>query len=391
MIYLDNAATTKVNKKVLESMMPYFSEIYCNPSAAYSFATKGRIAIEEARNYAAKLIGASDMEIYFTSGGSESDNWAIKAVAESFSDKGKHIITTKIEHHAVLHTCEYLERYGFDITYLNVDSDGKVRLDELKKSIREDTILISVMTANNEIGTIQPVAEIGKIAHEKGILFHTDAVQAYGHIPINVDEMNIDLLSASGHKFNGPKGVGIMYIRKGVKIRSFIHGGSQERGRRAGTYNVPGIAGLGTAAKLAMENMAKRAEKEKELRDYFIDRISAEIPYTVLNGHREDRLPNNINFCFRFVEGESVLIMLDQAGICASSGSACTSGAIDPSHVLRAIGLSDEMAHESLRLTLSYENTKEEIDTVVGELKRIVERLRGMSPAYKAFLGGEKE
>lgn len=391
MIYLDNAATTKVNEKVLESMMPYFSEIYCNPSAAYSFATKGRIAIEEARNHAAKLIGASDMEIYFTSGGSESDNWAIKAVAESFSDKGKHIITTKIEHHAVLHTCEYLERHGFDITYLNVDSDGKVRLDELKKSIREDTILISVMTANNEIGTIQPVAEIGKIAHEKGILFHTDAVQAYGHIPINVDEMNIDLLSASGHKFNGPKGVGIMYIRKGVKIRSFIHGGSQERGRRAGTYNVPGIAGLGTAAKLAMENMAKRAEKEKELRDYFIDRISAEIPYTVLNGHREDRLPNNINFCFRFVEGESVLIMLDQAGICASSGSACTSGAIDPSHVLRAIGLSDEMAHESLRLTVSYENTKEEIDTVVGELKRIVERLRGMSPAYKAFLGGEKE
>lgn len=391
MIYLDNAATTKVNKKVLESMMPYFSEIYCNPSAAYSFATKGRIAIEEARNYAAKLIGASDMEIYFTSGGSESDNWAVKAVAESFSDKGKHIITTKIEHHAVLHTCEYLERHGFDITYLNVDSDGKVRLDELKKSIREDTILISVMTANNEIGTIQPVAEIGKIAHEKGILFHTDAVQAYGHIPINVDEMNIDLLSASGHKFNGPKGVGIMYIRKGVKIRSFIHGGSQERGRRAGTYNVPGIAGLGTAAKLAMENMAKRAEKEKELRDYFIDGISAEIPYTVLNGHREDRLPNNINFCFRFVEGESVLIMLDQAGICASSGSACTSGAIDPSHVLRAIGLSDEMAHESLRLTLSYENTKEEIDTVVGELKRIVERLRGMSPAYKAFLDGEKE
>lgn len=391
MIYLDNAATTKVNKKVLESMMPYFSEIYCNPSAAYSFATKGRIAIEEARNHAAKLIGASDMEIYFTSGGSESDNWAIKAVAESFSDKGKHIITTKIEHHAVLHTCEYLERHGFDITYLNVDSDGKVRLDELKKSIREDTILISVMTANNEIGTIQPVAEIGKIAHEKGILFHTDAVQAYGHIPINVDEMNIDLLSASGHKFNGPKGVGIMYIRKGVKIRSFIHGGSQERGKRAGTYNVPGIAGLGTAAKLAMENMAKRAEKEKELRDYFIDRISAEIPYTVLNGHREDRLPNNINFCFRFVEGESVLIMLDQVGICASSGSACTSGAIDPSHVLRAIGLSDEMAHESLRLTLSYENTKEEIDTVVGELKRIVERLRGMSPAYKAFLGGEKE
>lgn len=385
MIYLDNAATTKVNKKVLESMMPYFSEIYCNPSAAYSFATKGRIAIEEARNYAAKLIGASDMEIYFTSGGSESDNWAIKAVAESFSDKGKHIITTKIEHHAVLHTCEYLERHGFDITYLNVDSDGKVRLDELKKSIREDTILISVMTANNEIGTIQPVAEIGKIAHEKGILFHTDAVQAYGHIPINVDEMNIDLLSASGHKFNGPKGVGIMYIRKGIKLHSFIHGGSQERGRRAGTYNVPGIVGLGRAAELAYENMAERQEKESELRDYFIGRISAEIPYTVLNGYAKDRLPNNINFCFRFVEGESMLIMLDQLGICASSGSACTSGAIDPSHVLRAIGRSNEMAHESLRFTLSYENTKQELDTVVEALKNIVKRLRDMSPAYKAY------
>lgn len=391
MIYLDNAATTKVNEKVLESMMPYFSEIYCNPSAAYSFATKGRIAIEEARNHAAKLIGASDMEIYFTSGGSESDNWAIKAVAESFSDKGKHIITTKIEHHAVLHTCEYLERHGFDITYLNVDDDGKVRLDELEKAIRDDTILISVMTANNEIGTIQPVARIGQIAHEHGVLFHTDAVQAYGHIPINVDEMNIDMLSASGHKFNGPKGVGIMYIRKGIKLHSFIHGGSQERGRRAGTYNVPGIVGLGRAAQLAYENMAERQEKESELRDYFIDRIMYEIPYTVLNGHAKDRLPNNINFCFRFVEGESMLIMLDQLGICASSGSACTSGAIDPSHVLRAIGRSNEMAHESLRLTLSYENTKEEIDTVVGELKRIVERLRGMSPAYKAFLGGEKE
>ena len=390
-IYMDNAATTQVYPEVFDAMKPYFTEFYGNPSSIYSFAGNSKKAVEDARKTIADFLGARTEEIYFTGGGSESDNWAIKAVAESFSDKGKHIITTKIEHHAVLHTCEYLERHGFDITYLNVDSDGKVRLDELKKSIREDTILISVMTANNEIGTIQPVAEIGKIAHEKGILFHTDAVQAYGHIPINVDEMNIDLLSASGHKFNGPKGVGIMYIRKGVKIRSFIHGGSQERGRRAGTYNVPGIAGLGTAAKLAMENMAKRAEKEKELRDYFIDRISAEIPYTVLNGHREDRLPNNINFCFRFVEGESVLIMLDQAGICASSGSACTSGAIDPSHVLRAIGLSDEMAHESLRLTLSYENTKEEIDTVVGELKRIVERLRGMSPAYKAFLGGEKE
>ena len=390
-IYLDHAATTATRPEVVDAMLPYFTENFWNPSSVYTPALNNRKVVDESRETIARSLGTTPENIYFTAGGSESDNWALKCTAEAYANKGKHIITSKIEHHAILHTCEYLERHGFDITYLNVDSDGKVRLDELKKSIREDTILISVMTANNEIGTIQPVAEIGKIAHEKGILFHTDAVQAYGHIPINVDEMNIDLLSASGHKFNGPKGVGIMYIRKGVKIRSFIHGGSQERGRRAGTYNVPGIAGLGTAAKLAMENMAKRAEKEKELRDYFIDRISAEIPYTVLNGHREDRLPNNINFCFRFVEGESVLIMLDQAGICASSGSACTSGAIDPSHVLRAIGLSDEMAHESLRLTLSYENTKEEIDTVVGELKRIVERLRGMSPAYKAFLGGEKE
>ena len=392
MIYLDNAATTKTAPEVVEAMLPYFSEYYGNPSSIYAIAGKSKEAITKGREQIANVLGAKPEEIYFTAGGSESDNWALKATFEAYKNKGNHIITTKIEHHAILHTCEYLEKErGAKITYIGVDENGVVNLDELEAAITPETILISVMAANNEIGTIQPIKEIGRIAKEHNILFHTDAVQAFGQIPINVDECNIDMLSSSGHKINGPKGIGFLYIRKGVKIRSFVHGGAQERKRRAGTENVPGIAGLGTAAKLAMENMAKRAEKEKELRDYFIDRISAEIPYTVLNGHREDRLPNNINFCFRFVEGESVLIMLDQAGICASSGSACTSGAIDPSHVLRAIGLSDEMAHESLRLTLSYENTKEEIDTVVGELKRIVERLRGMSPAYKAFLCGEKE
>ena len=392
MIYLDYVATTPLDEEIRSTYTKLLTTYFANSDSAYAPGYEVSRLIEQSRAHIAKLLHVSPDELIFTSCASESNNTAIKGTAFQYMNRGKHIITTAFEHSSVANTFKQLEEvFGFDVDYVSIDSKGHLDLKELESLIREDTILISVMTANNEIGTIQPVAEIGKIAHEKGILFHTDAVQAYGHIPINVDEMNIDLLSASGHKFNGPKGVGIMYIRKGVKIRSFIHGGSQERGRRAGTYNVPGIAGLGTAAKLAMENMAKRAEKEKELRDYFIDRISAEIPYTVLNGHREDRLPNNINFCFRFVEGESVLIMLDQAGICASSGSACTSGAIDPSHVLRAIGLSDEMAHESLRLTLSYENTKEEIDTVVGELKRIVERLRGMSPAYKAFLDGEKE
>ena len=366
--------------------MPYFSEIYCNPSAAYSFATKGRIAIEEARNYAAKLIGASDMEIYFTSGGSESDNWAIKAVAESFSDKGKHIITTKIEHHAILHTAEFLETKGVDVTYLNVDEFGKISLEELENAIRPETVLISVMFANNEIGTIQPIAEIAEIAKKHGVLFHTDAVQAFGHIPIDVEEMNIDMLSASGHKINGPKGIGVMYIRKGVKIRAFIHGGAQERKRRAGTHNVPGIVGIGTAAKLAKENMEERSAKEIALRDHLIERVLKEIPYTRLNGHRTDRLPNNANFCFRFIEGESMLILLDQAGICGSSGSACTSGSLDPSHVLLAIGLPHEIAHGSLRLTLSEKNTMEEIDYTVDELKKIIERLRGMSPLYEDFV-----
>ena len=385
-IYLDNAATTKVNEEVLKEMLPYFTEVYSNPSAVYSFAAEGKKAVMEARNQVASVIGAKPEEIYFTGGGSESDNWALKAAAEAYAEKGRHIITTKIEHHAILHTCEYLENKGFEITYLDVDSDGRISLEELEKAIRPDTILVSVMTANNEIGTVEPIAEIGRIAHEKGTLFHTDAVQAYGHIPINVDDMNIDMLSASGHKFNGPKGIGVMYIRKGIKIRSFIHGGAQERGRRAGTSNVPGIVGIGKAAALADKTMNERIKKEVKLRDYLISRIENEIPYAKLNGHRTDRLPNNVNFCFRFIEGESLLILLDQQGICASSGSACTSGSLDPSHVLLAIGLPHEIAHGSLRLTLSDETTKEEIDFVVDELKKIVERLRSMSPLYEDFL-----
>lgn len=385
-IYLDNAATTKVNEEVLKEMLPYFTEVYSNPSAVYSFAAEGKKAVMEARNQVASVIGAKPEEIYFTDGGSESDNWALKATAEAYAEKGRHIITTKIEHHAILHTCEYLENKGFEITYLDVDSDGRISLEELEKAIRPDTILVSVMTANNEIGTVEPIAEIGRIAHEKGTLFHTDAVQAYGHIPINVDDMNIDMLSASGHKFNGPKGIGVMYIRKGIKIRSFIHGGAQERGRRAGTSNVPGIVGIGKAAALADKTMNERIKKEVKLRDYLISRIENEIPYAKLNGHRTDRLPNNVNFCFRFIEGESLLILLDQQGICASSGSACTSGSLDPSHVLLAIGLPHEIAHGSLRLTLSDETTKEEIDFVVDELKKIVERLRSMSPLYEDFL-----
>ena len=390
LIYLDNAATTRVKKEVLDAMLPYFTETYSNPSAVYSFASEGKKAVMEARNQAAALIGAKPEEIYFTGGGSESDNWALKATAEEYGSKGKHIITTKIEHHAILHTCEYLEKHGFEVTYLDVDSDGLVHPEVVEKAIRPDTILISVMTANNEIGTVEPIAEIGRIAHEHGVLFHTDAVQAYGHIPINVDEMNIDMLSASGHKFGGPKGIGIMYIRKGVKIRSFIHGGSQERGRRAGTSNTPGIVGLGKAAEIAGKTMEERVRKETELRDYLINRIENEIPYSKFNGHRTERLPNNVNFCFRFIEGESLLILLDQNGICGSSGSACTSGSLDPSHVLLAIGLPHEIAHGSLRLTLSEETTKEDLDFVVEKLKGIVERLRSMSPLYEDFLKANK-
>ena len=385
-IYLDNAATTRVYPEVVEAMTPYFTEYYGNPSSIYSFAGEGAKAVAKARETLAELIHANPEEIYFTGGGSESDNWALKATVEAYSNKGKHIITTKIEHHAILHTCEYLEKKGYEVTYLDVDEYGTVKLDELEKAIRPDTILISVMTANNEIGTIQPIAEIGQIAKSHGVLFHTDAVQAFGHIAIDVDAMNIDMLSASGHKINGPKGIGLMYIRKGVKIRSFIHGGAQERSRRAGTHNVPGIVGFAKAAELAKNSLRERVAYETELRDYLIERVLKEIPYSRLNGEREKRLPNNANFCFQYIEGESLLILLDQKGICGSSGSACTSGSLDPSHVLLAIGLPHEIAHGSLRLTLSGETTKEEIDYTVDELKNIVERLRSMSPLYEDFL-----
>lgn len=386
MIYLDNAATTQVYPEVMEAMLPFFTEYYGNPSAIYSFADETKKAVDEARVTLAKGIHAKTEEIYFTGGGSESDNWALKAVAEAYGTKGKHMITTRIEHHAVLHTAEYLERQGFEVTYINVDKYGMIRLEELEAAIRPDTILISVMAANNEIGTIQPLEEIGKIAKEHGVLFHTDAVQAYGHIPLDVEKMNIDMLSASGHKVNGPKGIGILYIRKGVKIRSFIHGGAQERNRRAGTHNVPGIVGFGKAAELAFSNMEERMRKEAEMRDYLIERVLKEIPYTRLNGDRTRRLPNNAHFCFRFIEGESLLILLDQNGICGSSGSACTSGSLDPSHVLLAIGLPHEIAHGSLRLTLSEMTTTEEIDFTVEQLKKIIERLRSMSPLYEDFV-----
>ena len=390
MIYLANAATTKTAPEVVDAMLPYFSEYYGNASTIYSLGAESKKAMDHARQTIADSLGAKPEEIYFTAGGSESDNWALKATAEAYASKGKHIITTKIEHHAILHTCEYLEKRGFEITYLNVDRDGLISLDELKAAIRPDTILISVMFANNEIGTIEPIAEIGEIAKEHGVLFHTDAVQAYAQVPINVDEMHIDMLSASGHKLNGPKGIGFLYIRKGVKIRSFVHGGAQERSRRAGTENIPGIVGLGAAVERAMRIMDTKTRKESELRDYLIGRLENEIPHCWLNGHRTKRLPNNINFSFLFIEGESMLIMLDMKGICASSGSACTSGSLDPSHVLLAIGLKHEEAHGSLRLTLSEESTKEEMDIVAEEVKKIVQRLRDMSPLYEDFLKSQK-
>ena len=386
LIYLDNAATTKTSEEVVAAMLPYFTEYYGNPSSVYEFASESKKAVSNARRTIAETLGAQENEIYFTAGGSEADNWALKATAEAYQSKGKHIITTKIEHHAILHTAEYLEKRGFEITYIGVDENGVVKVDELEKAIRPDTILISVMFANNEIGTIQPIKEIGEIAKKHGVLFHTDAVQAYGQLPINVDELHIDMLSSSGHKLNGPKGIGFLYIRKGVKIRSFVHGGAQERKRRAGTENVPGIVGYGKAAEIAAKTMKERTAKEIELRDHLIDRVLAEVPYTRLNGHRTNRLPNNANFSFQFVEGESLLILLDNNGICASSGSACTSGSLDPSHVLLAIGLPHEIAHGSLRLTLSAETTMEDIDFVVDCIKQIIESLRSMSPLYEDFV-----
>ena len=389
-IYMHNAATTQVYPEVFDAMKPYFTEFYGNPSSIYSFAGNSKKAVEDARKTIADFLGARTEEIYFTGGGSESDNWALKATADAYANKGKHIITSKIEHHAILHTCEYLEKKGFEVTYLDVDENGFVNPADVEKAIRPDTILVSIMTANNEIGTIEPIAEIGKIAKDHGVLFHTDAVQAFGHIPMNVDEMNIDMLSASGHKINGPKGIGIMYIRKGVKIGSFVHGGAQERQRRAGTHNVPGIVGIGKAVELARDNMKERMEYETKLRDHLISRVMEEIPYAKLNGDKVKRLPNNVNVCFRFIEGESMLILLDQNGVCGSSGSACTSGSLDPSHVLLAIGLPHEIAHGSLRLTLSEKNTMEEVDFTVDKLKGIIERLRSMSPLYEDFVKNNK-
>jgi cysteine desulfurase len=386
LIYLDNAATTQVDPEVLQAMLPYFTEHYGNPSAIYSFAGEAEKGVAHARQQVADVIGAGKDEIYFTGGGSESDNWALKATAEAYADKGKHIITSTIEHHAILHTAQWLEKQGYEVTYVGVDENGTIKLDELEAAIRPDTILISVMAANNEIGTIQPLAKIGEIARKHGVLFHTDAVQAFAHVPINVDEMQIDMLSASGHKINGPKGIGVMYIRKGVKIRSFVHGGAQERQRRAGTHNVPGIVGMGQAAELSVSRMQASSEYQCGLRDHLIERVLSEIPYSRLNGHRTDRLPNNANFCFQFIEGESMLILLDQAGICGSSGSACTSGSLDPSHVLLAIGLPHEIAHGSLRLTLSDQTTMGDIDYTVDTLKGIIERLRSMSPLYEDFV-----
>lgn len=386
MIYLDNAATTRTAPEVVEAMLPFFSESYGNASSIYTLGSVSKKALNQARRTLAEYLGARQEEIYFTAGGSEADNWALKAAAEAYAGKGKHIVTTQIEHHAVLHTCEYLERQGYEVTYVGVDENGIVRLDELRAAIRPDTILLSVMYANNEVGTLQPIREIGLIAHERGILFHTDAVQAFGQLPINVDELHIDMLSASAHKVNGPKGVGCLYIRSGLKLCSLIHGGAQERSRRAGTENIPGIVGFGKAIERAVRIMPEKIEKETKLRDYLIAQIREKIPYCQLNGDPARRLPGNVNFSFRFIEGESLLIMLDMKGICGSSGSACTSGSLDPSHVLLAMGLPHELAHGSLRLTLSEENTCEEMDTVVEAIAEIVGKLRAMSPLYEDFL-----
>ena len=389
-IYFDNAATTPVRKEVYEEILPYFMQYYGNASSVYTIARESKKALEKAREQVAKVLNAEPSEIYFTAGGSESDNMALKGVAEALEKKGKHIITTKIEHHAILHTCEYLEERGFEVTYLPVDEYGKISLEELKKAIRNDTILISVMFANNEIGTIQPIAEIGAIAKERGIYFHTDAVQAVGHVKIDVQKMNIDLLSLSGHKLCGPKGIGAIYIRKGVNIKPLIHGGAQEKRRRAGTENIAGIVGLGKAIELAEKEMEENTKKLIYLRDKLIQGILEKIPYSKLNGHPTDRLPGNCNVSFEFIEGESMLLLLDSKGIAASSGSTCTSGSLDPSHVLLAIGLPHEKAHGSLRLTLEYYNTEEEVDKVLKELPDIVSRLREMSPLYEAFLKEQK-
>ncbi|AST59194.1 cysteine desulfurase NifS [Thermoanaerobacterium thermosaccharolyticum] len=381
-IYLDNAATTPIRSEVLNSMMPFFDNRFGNPSALYSYGQEAKKAIEEARDKVAAAIGASEDEIFFTSGGTESDNWALKGAAYALREKGNHIITSNIEHHAILHTCQYLENQGFEITYLPVDEYGLVDPNELKRAIKDNTILVSIMYANNEIGTIEPIEELVKVAHEEGILFHTDAVQAVGNVPIDVKELDVDMLSMSAHKIYGPKGVGALYIRKGLRIDTLLQGGAQERNRRAGTENVAGIVGFGTAIELITKNIDEHIRKLTRLRDKLIDGI-LKIPYTRLNGHPNKRLPGNVNVSFEFVDGESLILSLDMEGICVSSGSACTAGSIDPSHVLLAIGLSQEIAHGSLRLTIGEENTEEEIDTVINKLPKIVDRLRQMSPLFE--------
>lgn len=382
-IYFDNAATTPIRPEVYDAMRPYIESCYGNPSSVYKLARESKKAIDLARKQVADAINADSGEIFFTGCGSESDNWAIKGVALALKDKGKHIITTNIEHHAILHTCEFLEENGYEVTYIPVDEYGMVSADDIKKAIRPDTILVSVMTANNEIGTIEPIKEIGAVCREKGVYFHTDAVQAVGHIKIDVKEMNIDLLSLSGHKIGAPKGIGALYIKKGVKIKNLIHGGQQEKGKRAGTENVIGIVALGKAIELAVSEMEDTMERLKYLRDKIINGVLKNIEYSRLNGHPEERLPGNVNISFEFIEGESMLLMLDAKGICASSGSACTSGSLDPSHVLLAIGLPHEKAHGSLRISLGYQNTEEEVDKLLEVLPPIVQRLREMSPLYE--------
>lgn len=384
-IYLDNAATTPMDSEVLESMLPFMREQYGNPSAIYSMGSSAKKAVNQAKRRIAAILNAKQEEIFFTAGGTEADNWALKMVMETYRYKGRHLITTAIEHHAILHTCRYLETQGVEVTYLGVDEDGVIDLEELKQAIRPDTVLISVMFANNEVGTVEPIREIGEIAKERGILFHTDAVQAFGQVPIDTEEMHIDLLSASGHKINGPKGVGFLYIRSGLELHSMLHGGAQESGRRAGTENVPGIAGMAVAAQKAADNMKTKGAAEMKLQDYLIDKIEREIPYCRLNGHRTKRLPGNVNFSFRFIQGESLVLMLDRKGICTSSGSACTSGELNPSHVLLALGRNEEEAEGALRITLSEKNSMEEMEFVVECLKEAVQKLRSISTQYTDF------
>ena len=389
-IYMDNAATTAVNPAVLEKMLPYFTENYGNASSIHGTGRDARRALEESRRKVADVLNCKPQEVYFTSGGSESDNWAIKGTAFANRKKGNHVITSAIEHHAVLHTCQWLEKQGFTVTYVPVDEFGQVDPQDVEKAITDQTVLISIMAANNEIGTLQPIKEIADIAHRHKVLFHTDAVQAMGAIPMDVKEIGCDMLSLSAHKFHGPKGVGALYIKQGTRIENFMHGGAQERGKRATTENIPGIVGLAEALTLATQNLEEKSARIAALRDQLIDGLTASIPYTRLNGHRINRLPNNCNISIRFVEGESLLLRLDLAGIAASSGSACTSGSLDPSHVLLAIGLPHEIAHGSLRFSLSDTSTQEEVDEVLKVLPGIVEILRSMSPLYADFMEAQK-